>query len=201
MKTETVSRSINPLKPSQMVGKYIPQNPHMRKSAFSKTEVDNPYAIGEQATKSGAKERVYRRTSDNPLLVMYNRGSLNDAQYLAARKYLNAHLICTGQMGQGTDYSRQRVDCSPMPTTLTERQLQASDIIRNANRELMRAGQNEKDRMEAMIRVQKIIGEEWTAAQYCEQVRGLTSSKSVKKQLGFLRDDLTLLAKYWGLER
>lgn len=194
-----------------MRGTYKPPKKHknrqMSRTAFIQTEVDNPYSVPpsspqiskQDAGFKGGKERVYRRISDNPLLTMLARKRIDDAQFLAGQKYQNAHLILTGQMGQGMDYSRQRVDCSQMPTSLAERQLQASDVIRHANGHLKLYGMNEKDDMEAVLRVQKIAGEGLSVTQYCQIIRGLKSSKSVSKQMEFLRHDLSALAQYWRL--
>lgn len=165
---------------------------------FIVTEVDSPY--GERGKKP-IKEKVARRTSDNPLLLLLSRNSIDQAEFLAGHKYMGAHLVCTGQTGQAIDYSRQRVDCSTAPMTLSEKQMQASDLIRNANRELKSGGVNEKSANEAVLRMQKIAGEGYSVTQYCKNIRGLTSTKSVGKQLGFLRDDLILLAKYWGFAK
>ena len=172
------------------------------KSQFIKTEVDCPYNENAK-THNGKKytERVTRRVSDNPLLQLHSRGKISQAQFLAGHKYLAAHLVCTGQTGQAIDYSRQRVDCSTAPMTLSEKQMHASDLIRNANRELKADGINEKSPMEAILRIQKIAGESLNVTQYCKNVRGLTSNKSISKQLGFLREDLSVLAKLWGFER
>lgn len=194
-----------------VTGKYIPPNKakavtkDRQKNAlpvgFIHDDVDNPYA--EKNANNHAKlDRIktVRRVSDNPLLLLLTKGLLTQSQFLAGHKYMGAHLICTGQTGQGIDYSRQRVDCSTAPLTLSEKQMHASDIIKFANRELCREGCNEKSENEAVLRVQKVTGECHTVTQYCRHVRGLTSSKSVSKQLGFLRKDLTVLAKYWGYE-
>lgn len=172
------------------------------KNHFIKTEVDSPY--NENAKTSHGKqrtERVTRRVSDNPLLQLLSRGKISQAEFLAGHKYLAAHLICTGQTGQGIDYSRQRVDCSLAPMSLSEKQMHASDLIRNANRELKAEGKNEKSPIEATLRIQKIAGEGLNVTQYCKLVRGLTSNKSISKQLGFLKDDLSVLAKFWGFEK
>lgn len=169
---------------------------------FIKTEVDSPY--NENAKTYHGKqrtERVTRRVSDNPLLQLLSRGKISQVQFLAGHKYLAAHLVCTGQTGQGIDYSRQRVDCALAPMTLSEKQMNASDIIRNANRQLKADGRNEKSPLEATIRIQKIAGEGHNVTLYCNKVRGLTSNKSISKQLGFLKDDLSVLAKLWGFER
>lgn len=169
-----------------------------KKSQFIKTEVDSPYNEkgGKQRT-----ERVTRRVSDNPLLQLLSRGKISQAQFLAGHKYLAAHLVCTGQTGQGIDYSRQRVDCSLAPMTLSEKQIHASDIIRNANRELKAEGQNQKSHLEATLRIQKIAGESLNVTQYCKVIRSLTSNKSISKQLSFLKEDLSVLAQLWGFER
>lgn len=188
----------------QMTGTYVPPkkhvNPAQRRAAFIKDKVDNPYAGLPAQGQMRGKEQVYRRTSDNPLLTMMARKYIDQAQYLAAQKYLNAHLISTGQSGIGMDYARQKVDGGGVALTLTERQLQASDIIRAANRELKASGRNDKSPMEAVLRVQKIVGEGLTVTQYCQIIRGVKSSKSVSKQMACLREDLTVLAKMWGLQ-
>lgn len=194
-----------------VTGKYIPPSKSKaitskrKNNALSKgfihDDVDNPYAE-KNASKHPKIDKIktIRRVSDNPLLLLLTKGLLTQSQFLAGHKYMGAHLICTGQTGQGIDYSRQRVDCSTAPLTLTEKQMHACDIIKFANRELCRKGCNEKSTNEAVLRVQKITGECHTVTQYCLQVRGLTSSKSVSKQLGFLRKDLTVLAQHWGYE-
>lgn len=170
--------------------------------SFIKTEVDCPYNENANAYHGKQRtERVTRRVSDNPLLQLLSRGKVSQAQYLAGHKYLAAHLVCTGQTGQGIDYSRQRVDCSLAPMTISEKQMHASDLIRNANRELKAEGRNEKSPIEATLRIQKIVGEGHNVTQYCKAVRGLTSNKSISKQLGFLKDDLSVLARLWGFER
>lgn len=168
------------------------------RNQFIKTDVDSPYNEkgGKQRT-----ERVTRRVSDNPLLQLLSRGKISQVQFLAGHKYLAAHLVCTGQTGQGIDYSRQRVDCSLAPMTISEKQMQASDLIRNANRELKVHGRNEKNPLEATLRIQKIAGEGHNVTLYCNKTRGLTSNKSISKQLGFLKEDLSVLAKLWGFER
>lgn len=165
------------------------------KNHFIETDVDSPYHEAQRT------ERVTRRVSDNPLLQLLSRGKISQAQFLAGHKYLAAHLVCTGQTGRAIDYSRQRVDCSLTPMSLSERQIYSSDIIRNANRELKVQGRNEKSSIEAILRVQKIAGEGLNVTQYCKLVRSLTSNKSITKQLGFLKDDLSVLAKLWGFER
>lgn len=188
----------------QMTGTYVPPKKHansaQKRAAFIKDTVDNPYAGLPAQGQLRGKEQVYRRTSDNPLLTMLARQYIDQAQYLASQKYLNAHLISTGQSGIGMDYARQKVDGGGVALTLTERQLQASDIIRAANRELKANGRNDKSPMEAVLRVQKIVGEGLTVTQYCQIIRGVKSSKSVSKQMACLREDLTVLAQMWGLQ-
>lgn len=202
-------------------------NGTLARAAFVQTLVDNPYAIkpdnsrlatgasgaansqarintsntlaGSANTNISNQERVHQRTSDNPLLTMLLRQRIDKAQFLAGQKYQNAHFISTGQTGQGIDYSRQRVDCSLRPTSLAERQLQASDLIGQANQALKLYGVNEKDTLEAVLRVQKIAGEGLNVTQYCRLVRGLKSSKSVSKQMNHLREDLNVLVTLWRL--
>lgn len=213
----------------QATGKYIPPQakpirlkPNAKRlpkgaNGFVMVDVEDPYVIQKSGPKQGAQSgsksistdgkekstptlRVVRRTSDNPLLFLLTCGNITDAQFLAGQKYMGAHLICTGQTGQGIDYSRQRVDCSDAPMSLTEKQLNAQDIIRHANRELKTCGQNLRDANEAILRMQKIAGEGLSVTQYCHSIRGFTSSKSIKRQLGNLREDLSVLAKHWGFE-
>lgn len=188
----------------QMTGIYsAPKkhpNPAQRRAAFIQDYVENPYAGLPKKGQAKGQERVYRRTSDNPLLTLLARQYIDQAQFIAAQKYLNAHLISTGQSGQAMDYTRQRVDGGNAALTLTEKQVQASDVLRQANRELKANGVNEKSPMEAVLRVQKIVGEGFSVTQYCQVIRGLKSSKSVSKQMKCLREDLTVLAQFWNLQ-
>lgn len=201
---------------TQMQGTYKPPNsqaiklkPNAKKlpkgsQGFVLSHVDDPYAlsdVNDQIQSSAkSKNRVVQRTSDNPLLELLNRKRINQSQFLAGHKYMGAYLVCIGQTGQGIDYSRQRVDCASAPLTLTEKQINAQDIIRNANQALLKFGQNNRDKNEAVTRIKTIAGEGLTVTQYCISILRLKSSKSISKQMAFLRDDLTVLAKHWGFE-
>lgn len=190
-------RNMSSLKPQNIVLKPGAKKLPKGVKGFSISEVEDPYV---DQPREKQKLRVVQRTSDNPLLEMLNRKRIDQAQFLAGYKYMAAYLICTGQTGAGIDYARQRVDyCSP-PTTLTEKQINAQDLIRNANQTLLRTGHNQRGEDEAVIRIQKIAGEGLTVTQYCWIVLGLKSSKSISKQMTNLRDDLSVLAKYWGFE-
>lgn len=203
MHTNTPSSNISP-KPQNIVLKPGAKKLPKGTQGFAIADVEDPYApsqlgyVGHPPEKQ--KLRVVQRTSDNPLLEMLNRKRINQAQFLAGYKYMAAYLICSGQAGMGTDYARQRVDYTSSPTTLTEKQINAQDLIRNAKQELKRQGHNQRNAEEAAIRIQKIAGEGLTVTQYCAVVLGLKSSKSVSKQMENLRDDLSVLAKYWGFE-
>lgn len=201
---------------TQMQGTYKPPNsqaiklkPNAKKlpkgsQGFVLSNVDDPYAlsdVNDQIQSSAkSKTRVVQRTSDNPLLELLNRKRINQSQFLAGHKYMGAYLVCMGQTGQGIDYSRQRVDCASAPLTLTEKQINAQDVIRNANQALLKFGQNNRDKNEAVTRIKTIAGEGLTVTQYCISILRLKSSKSISKQMAFLRDDLTVLAKHWGFE-
>jgi hypothetical protein len=201
---------------TQMQGTYKPPNsqaiklkPNAKKlpkgsQGFVLSNVDDPYAlsdVNDQIQSSAkSKTRVVQRTSDNPLLELLNRKRINQSQFLAGHKYMGAYLVCMGQTGQGIDYSRQRVDCASAPLTLTEKQINAQDVIRNANKALLKFGQNNRDKNEAVTRIKTIAGEGLTVTQYCISILRLKSSKSISKQMAFLRDDLTVLAKHWGFE-
>lgn len=185
------------LKPS---AKKLPKGTH----GFVLSHVDDPYAQRanqlEKLTPQTPKIRVVQRSSDNPLLELLNRKRIDEVQFLAGHKYMGAYMICLGQTGQGIDYSRQRVDCASAPLTITEKQINAQDIIRNANHALLKFGHNIRCRDEAVTRIKKIAGEGLSVTSYCCSVLGLKSSKSVSKQMTFLRKDLSVLAKHWGFE-
>lgn len=187
-----------PLKPGQ---NKLPKGV----SGFVITQVDDPCTEPKinrkNQTSTKPKARVVQRTSDNPLLELRNRKRISEVQFLAGYKYMQAYLVCSGQTGQGIDYSRQRVDFTSAPLTLTEKQINAQDVIRNANRELTTQGHNTRSTNEAVIRMQRIAGDGWSVTQFCHSVLKLKSSKSISKQMGCLRDDLSALAKYWGFER
>lgn len=201
---------------TQMQGTYKPPNSQSIKlksnakklpkgsQGFVLSQVDDPYALSDVSdqllTSSKPQTRVVQRTSDNPLLELLNRNRIDQAQFLAGHKYMGAYLVCMGQTGQGIDYSRQRVDCASAPLTLTEKQINAQDVIRNANQALLKFGQNSRDKNEAVTRIKTIAGEGLTVTQYCISILRLRSSKSISKQMAFLRDDLTVLAKHWGFE-
>jgi hypothetical protein len=201
---------------TQMQGTYKPPNSQSIKlksnakklpkgsQGFVLSQVDDPYALSDVSdqllTSSKPQTRVVQRTSDNPLLELLNRNRIDQAQFLAGHKYMGAYLVCMGQTGQGIDYSRQRVDCASAPLTLTEKQINAQDVIRNANQALLKFGQNSRDKNEAVTRIKTIAGEGLTVTQYCISILRLKSSKSISKQMAFLRDDLTVLAKHWGFE-
>lgn len=201
---------------TQMRGTYKPPNsqsiklkPNAKKlpkgsQGFVLSQVDDPYALSDVSDQHQSiakpQTRVVQRTSDNPLLELLNRDRIDQAQFLAGHKYMGAYLVCMGQTGQGIDYSRQRVDCASAPLTLTEKQINAQDVIRNANQALLKFGQNNRDKNEAVIRIKSIAGEGLTVTQYCISILRLKSSKSISKQMAFLREDLTVLAKHWGFE-
>ncbi len=199
---------------TQMQGTYKPQNPQSIKhkpgakklpkgsQGFVLSHVDDPYAQKNKQEENQAlqthKIRVVQRSSDNPLLELLNRKRIDEAQFLAGHKYMSAYMICMGQTGQGIDYSRQRVDCASAPMTLTEKQINAQDMIRNANHALKKCGHNLRCENEAVTRIKKIAGEGLSVTSYCNSELGLKSSKSVSKQMAYLREDLTVLAKHWG---
>ena len=158
-----------------MQGTYLPPNPQSMKlkpgvkkrpkgvHGFVFSHVDDPYAqkashLEKQAPPTH-KIRVVQRSSDNPLLELFNRKRIDEVQFLAGHKYMGAYIICLGQTGQGIDYSRQCVDCASAPMTLTEKQINAQDIIRNANHALLKFGHNRRCDNEAVTRIQKIAGE------------------------------------------
>ncbi len=163
---------------------------------FISTEIESPY---EHPSGKKFTEKVYRRVSDNALLWLFSRSKISESQFLAGNKYMNAHVITTGQAGHSIDYSKQRVDTSLSHLTLSEKQMTASDIIRNANRELMVYGVNDKNKIEAVLRMQKIAGEGYSVTDYCKDVWGKNHNKIVSKQLINFKKDLDVLAEYWGL--
>lgn len=168
------------------------------------SDLEDPYALNNASRADQAplkqKLRVVQRTSDDPLLELLNRKRITQAQFLAGYKYMGAYLVCSGQTGNAIDYARQRVDCASPPATLTEKQINAQDLLRNANQELAKYGQNQRNADEAVTRIQKIVGNGFTVTQYCAVILGLKSSKSIAKQMANLRGDLSVLAKYWGFE-
>ncbi|MEP2978976.1 MAG: hypothetical protein ABJO86_05795 [Lentilitoribacter sp.] len=201
---------------TQMQGTYTPPNPSSIKlkpgpkklpkgtHGFVLSHVDDPYAQKtsqlDKPSLQTPKIRVVQRSSDNPLLELLNRKRIDEAQFLAGHKYMGAYMICLGHTGQGIDYSRQRVDCASAPMTLTEKQINAQDVIRNANRALLKYGHNIRCENEAVTRIKKIAGEGLSVTNYCCSVLGLKSSKSVSKQMIYLREDLSVLAKHWCFE-
>ncbi|MEP3196344.1 MAG: hypothetical protein ABJO57_00605 [Lentilitoribacter sp.] len=201
---------------TQMQGTYTPPNPSSIKlkpgakklpkgtHGFVLSHVDDPYAQKtnqlDKPSLQTPKIRVVQRSSDNPLLELINRKRIDEAQFLAGHKYMGAYMICLGYTGQGIDYSRQRVDCASAPMTLTEKQINAQDVIRNANRALLKCGHNIRCENEAVTRIKKIAGEGLSVTNYCCSVLGLKSSKSVSKQMIYLREDLSVLAKHWCFE-
>lgn len=203
MHIQTPSRSSSPksqsitLKPGT---RKLPQGTQ----GFVMSYVEDPCALDIASSTDLApvkqKLRVVQRTSDNPLLDLLNRKRITQTQFLAGYKYMGAYLVCSGQTGNAIDYARQRVDCASPPVTLTEKQINAQDLIRNANQELAKYGQNQRSDDEAVTRIQKIVGDGFTVTQYCAVVLSLKSSKSVAKQMANLREDLSILAKYWGFE-
>ncbi|MBO6918904.1 MAG: hypothetical protein JJ858_10780 [Rhizobiaceae bacterium] len=199
--SQSKHKSLNPhcvqLKPG---AKKLPKGT----KGFILSDVDDPDILkkvtGSDQALGKQKLRAIQRVSDNALLELLNRKRITQPQFLAGYKYMGAYLVCSGQTGKGIDYARQRVDFASAQLTLTEKQINAQDVIRNANKELAKFGQNQRKDDEAVTRIQKIVGDGFTVTQYCAMILGLKSSKSIAKQMVNLRKDLSVLAKYWGYE-
>lgn len=141
---------------------------------------------------NNTSDRVIRRISGDPVLTMYKRKLLTEAQFAAAQKFQKAHTICQGSDNGSMDYSIDRVDTSGITQALQEYQLEAMDVIRQASKELS---------FQDMLRVEKVAGDCLSVAQYCESIHKKSNTRFVTEQSKLFKDSLTDLAALWGFEK
>lgn len=147
-------------------------------------DVPNPYGNN--------TDRVIRRVSNDPVLYLYKRKSITEAEYQAACKFQKAHTICQGSDGGAIDYSVERVDTSGITQPLQDYQRAAMDVIAEATQAL---------NFESLLRVEKIAGDGLSIKEYCKAIHRKSYKNFVSAQSDFLKKDLSDLAVVWGFER
>ena len=136
-------------------------------------------------------DRVIRRVGNDPILYMYRRKTLTEAEYLAACKFQNAHTICQGSDGGAIDYSVDRVDTSGVTQPLQDYQIAAMDVIAEATMALD---------IQDLLRVEKIAGDGLSIKDYCIAMHKKSYNKFQSQQSTLLKQNLCELAILWGYE-
>jgi len=92
--------------------KPIPLAKQYPRATLAPVEVDCPY-------EKGAKIRAMRNVAEHPILAMHHRGSLTDAQAVAANQFRAYFERAMLGNSQGIDYTKIRVDggvyADPLP--------------------------------------------------------------------------------------
>jgi hypothetical protein len=81
--------------------------------------------VADPYSKDGEKIEVLRSIRNDPLGDMNSRGLLDDAQYLAGRKWQKLHECSTIGVIQAIDPAKEAVDGGVMRDFLTDRQIDA----------------------------------------------------------------------------
>jgi hypothetical protein len=151
---------------------------------FIHEDVPNPYGNN--------TDRVIRRVSNDPILYLYKRKSITEAEYQAACKFQHAHTVCQGSDGGAIDYSVDRVDTSGITQPLQDYQIAAMDTIAQATMALD---------FESLLRVEKIAGDGLSIKDYCKAIHRKSYNNFLLQQSDLLKENLCELAIIWGYER
>lgn len=147
----------------------------------------NPYS------DSAGQQQVLCRVSTDPITWLASRGKINIQQTEAARRYQRAYEVWAGQAGMAIDYERERVQTSGITQQLTDSQINAADVIKQAVKTLGRSDS---------YMVQLVCGEGWKVSDYVLRVHGQAEahSRHSARWTRHFADVLTKLAIRWGLE-
>jgi hypothetical protein len=151
---------------------------------FIHEDVPNPYGNN--------TDRVIRRVSNDPILYLYKRKSITEAEYQAACKFQHAHTVCQGSDGGAIDYSVDRVDTSGITQPLQDYQIAAMDTIAEATMCLD---------IQGLLRVEKIAGDGLSIKDYCKAIHRKSHKNFCMEQSDLLKENLCELAIIWGYER
>lgn len=159
----------------------------------AKQKIPKGFIIDDVPSPHGnGSDRVVRRVGADPILNLYKRKQLTEAQYLAACDFSLAHTICQGSDGGAIDYEKDRVDTSGIIEPLQDYQLDAMERVRQATKALS---------LDSVIRVEKIVGDGLNIKEYCFAIHRKDHKNFCVEQSDLLKQNLTELAIVWGYER
>ena len=136
-------------------------------------------------------DRVIRRAVNGTILYMYRRRTLTEAEFMAACKFEEAHIISQGRDRGSIDLSVDKVDTSGIVEPLQEYQIHAMDVIAQATMCLD---------LEGLLRVEKIVGDGLTVKEYCIAMHKKSYNAFQTQQSNLLKKNLCELAILWGYE-
>lgn len=135
-------------------------------------------------------DEVTRRIDADALDWLYQHKLLTEEQFRAGEKYQRAYLVYSAQMNLSMDYGRERVDTSGASAAISDAQLDAAEVIKQATKELGHI---------RGYRMQMIAGEGYFIKDFALRVHGLTNWRSLKRIKEEWTADLDALASLWGI--
>lgn len=148
--------------------------------------VDNPLhnVAHDGETWNPKKIRVAVNVKESALVVLEQRGSIDDAQVKAGERFRSIWEALGGSGTGAFDYSREPVDGGGAREALSERQIAAGQDLAEARR-VLGIG------YDVMV---KVAGEGLGISE-------LTDNQSKRRAYAeYLKDGLTALARHWGYE-
>jgi hypothetical protein len=148
--------------------------------------VDNPLHMKAHAGErwNPKKVTVAINVKESALVVLEQRGIIDDAQVKAGERFRGIYESLGGAGTGAFDYSREPVDGGGPTESITERQLQAGEDMAEV-RKVLGIG------FDVMM---KVAGEGMGTSE-------LTDNMSKRRAYTeYLKDGLTALAKHWGYE-
>jgi hypothetical protein len=99
--------------------------PHDRRSTDLLHNARVGTVVVEDPFEAGAKITVFRSLRDDPLAAMHTAGQLDDAQFLAGRRWQEIKRICQVGDEQAIDPAKEAVDGGRGPGGITDQQIDA----------------------------------------------------------------------------
>jgi len=144
--------------------------------------VDDPYS------STGEKIKVNRSVRNDPIADMLARGLIDQARYLAGRRWQELHERSTIGAIRAIDPGKEAVDGGKTPEPLTDSQIKA---FRELNSAYMRLGEWGTALMRDLLENQMAMAK--MAEKY-----GLTTGRQANFMSMRVRECLEDLAKLWG---
>ncbi|MCZ2328853.1 hypothetical protein NPY00_05280 [Bartonella sp. F2] len=148
-------------------------------------ETSNPYFQATAQESSSNPRTIFATINarNHPIALLYAKGHISKAQYKASERFYFYWSQSRGETSMSLDYSRQKVDGGHCYTNNIERQIDASNHLKEIKTQLGVLGYS---------LVERVIG-------YGQAVKNLSASKRKQNSLAdHLRDCLDLMATHWG---
>ncbi len=158
------------------------------KAELEPTEVDNPYFSADHAESPSNPRRIkaVKNLRESAIETLYARGRLDEAQKKAGDRFRATWEAAGGGGAGAMDYAQLRVDGGGAKDPISERQVDASKMLRDCR---VMLGQRNYDL------VVKVAGQGLSFADIT------TVERTRNTMADNLRDALDDLAKMWGMIR